>query len=103
MSFSVRSRCALMRNSLLVVLLVNSGSVRAQIQFQPYQVHIGYVIPSNRQAQPNAVSERDDQQRRARLDAFCRRENRGDAREAQIEGAEELGEARSEGLHNASV
>ena len=28
-----------------------------QIRISPYQVHIGYVIPSDRQVQPNAVSD----------------------------------------------
>jgi hypothetical protein len=52
--FAVR---ALVRNSLLLILLISSGRVRAQVQFQPYEVHIGYVISSNRQAQPNAVAD----------------------------------------------
>ena len=47
---------AILGNLPLVVLLF-TASLRAQVQFQPYQVHVGYVIPSNRQAQPNAISD----------------------------------------------
>src|SRR2546421_9672648 len=47
---------AILGNLPLVVLLF-TASLRAQVQFQPYEVHVGYVIPSNRQAQPNAISD----------------------------------------------
>src|SRR5258708_33331104 len=57
MSFSGRSLCAILRNLFFIVLLTNVRFAAAQVQFQPYQVHIGYVIPTNRQAQPNAVSD----------------------------------------------
>jgi hypothetical protein len=52
--FAVRAH---VRISLFAVLLLKSGAVEAQVQFQPYEVHIGYVIPSNRQAQPNAIAD----------------------------------------------
>ncbi len=48
---------AILCNSLFVVLLITSAPLRAQVQFDPYEVHIGYVIPSNRVAQPNAISD----------------------------------------------
>jgi len=57
MSLTRRSLHAILRISLLVVFVVNSGLVQAQVVFQPYEVHIGYVISSNRQAQPNAISD----------------------------------------------
>jgi hypothetical protein len=57
MWFSRLSVRALARNSLFAVLLISSVPARAQVQFQPYEVHIGYVISSNRQAQPNAISD----------------------------------------------
>ncbi len=57
MSLFRRSLRGILLNSLFVVSLANSAPVRAQVVFQPYEVHIGYVIPSNRQAQPNAISD----------------------------------------------
>jgi hypothetical protein len=57
MAFSRFAVRALVRNSLLIIFLIGSGRARAQVQFQPYEVHIGYVISSNRQAQPNAVAD----------------------------------------------
>ena len=57
MSLPKQSCRAILRNSFFVVLLTNVRSVSAQVQFTPYEVHIGYVIPSNRQAQPNAVAD----------------------------------------------
>src|ERR1700730_9242608 len=57
MSFSRRSLRTILRNLLFMVLLSNLRSASAQVVFQPYEVHIGYVIPSNRQAQPNAISD----------------------------------------------
>jgi hypothetical protein len=48
---------AILRNLLFIVLLSNFRSASAQVVFQPYEVHIGYVIPTNRQAQPNAISD----------------------------------------------
>jgi hypothetical protein len=48
---------AILRNLSFIVLLANLRSAAAQVVFQPYEVHIGYVIPSNRQAQPNAISD----------------------------------------------
>jgi hypothetical protein len=53
MPFSRESLRAILRYFAIIILLANCSTAAAQVVFQPYEVHIGYVIASNRQAEPN--------------------------------------------------